>query len=317
MKEVLFMNHSSTILQSIGRTPLITLNKVVPPGNGKVMVKLESVNPTGSMKDRMALSVIEHAETDGRLEPGGGVVEYTGGSTGTSLALVCAIKGYSLKIVTSDAFSLEKRKHMKALGADLIVIPSHGKGITKELIQSMIGAAREISEQPHVFWTDQLNNSDAIAGYHALGEELWQQTDGKVDAFVQAIGTAHSLEGTVAGLRRHHTNLYVAAVEPEESAVLSGGTTGTHHIEGIGLGFIPPLWNADTVDEIVGVSTAEARSMARRLASEEGIFAGTSCGANVVAAIRVAQKLGPDAIVTTLVVDSGLKYLTTDLYTED
>ena len=310
------MNYSSTILQSIGHTPLIRLNKVVPPGHGQVMVKLESANPTGSMKDRMALSVIEQAETDGRLKPGGEVVEYTGGSTGTSLALVCATKGYGLKIVTSDAFSLEKRKHMKALGAELTVIPSHGKGITKDLIQAMIVSAREISKRPHVFWTDQLNNRDAIAGYYALGEELWHQTDGKVDAFVQAIGTAHSLEGTVAGLRRHKTKLYVAAVEPEESAVLSGGKSGTHHIEGIGLGFIPPLWNADTVDEIVSVSTGEALSMARRLASEEGIFGGTSCGANVVAAIRVAQRLEPESIVATLVVDSGLKYLTTELYAE-
>ena len=310
------MNHSSTILQSIGHTPLIRLNKVVPPGHGQVMVKLESANPTGSMKDRMALSVIEQAETDGRLKPGGEVVEYTGGSTGTSLALVCATKGYGLKIVTSDAFSLEKRKHMKALGAELTVIPSHGKGITKDLIHAMIATAREISKRPHVFWTDQLNNRDAIAGYYALGEELWHQTDGKVNAFVQAIGTAHSLEGTVAGLRRHKTKLYVAAVEPEESAVLSGGKSGTHHIEGIGLGFIPPLWNADTVDEIVSVSTGEALSMARRLASEEGIFGGTSCGANVVAAIRVAQRLEPESIVATLVVDSGLKYLTTELYAE-
>ena len=308
------MNHSTTILQSIGHTPLIRLNKVVPPGHGQVVVKLESANPTGSMKDRMALSVIEQAETDGRLKPRGQVVEYTGGSTGTSLALVCATKGYGLKIVTSDAFSLEKRKHMKALGAELTVIPGHGKGITKDLIQAMIASAREISKRPHVFWTDQLNNRDAIAGYYALGEELWHQTDGKVDAFVQAIGTAHSLEGTVAGLRRHKTKLHVAAVEPEESAVLSGGKSGTHHIEGIGLGFIPPLWNADTVDEIVSVSTGEALSMARRLASEEGIFGGTSCGANVVAAIRVAQRLAPESIVATLVVDSGLKYLTTELY---
>lgn len=310
------MNHSSTILQSIGHTPLIRLNKVVPPGHGQILVKLESANPTGSMKDRMALSVIEQAETDGRLKPGWSVVEYTGGSTGTSLALVCATKGYGLNIVTSDAFSLEKRKHMKALGAELTVIPSHGKGITKDLIQAMITSAREISKQSHVFWTDQLNNRDAITGYHALGEELWHQTDGKVDAFVQAIGTAHSLEGTVAGLRSHKTKLYVVAVEPEESAVLSGGKSGTHHIEGIGLGFIPPLWNADTVDEIVSVSTREALSMARRLAREEGIFGGTSCGANVVAAIRVAQRLEPKSIVATLVVDSGLKYLTTDLYAE-
>ena len=310
------MNHSSTILQSIGHTPLIRLNKVVPPGHGQILVKLESANPTGSMKDRMALSVIEQAETDGRLKPGWSVVEYTGGSTGTSLALVCATKGYGLNIVTSDAFSLEKRKHMKALGAELTVIPSHGKGITKDLIHAMITSAREISKQSHVFWTDQLNNRDAITGYHALGEELWHQTDGNVDAFVQAIGTAHSLEGTVAGLRSHKTKLYVVAVEPEESAVLSGGKSGTHHIEGIGLGFIPPLWNADTVDEIVSVCTREALSMARRLAREEGIFGGTSCGANVVAAIRVAQRLEPKSIVATLVVDSGLKYLTTDLYAE-
>jgi len=278
------------------------------------MVKLEGANPTGSMKDRMAIAVIEAAESDGRLLPGGRVVEYSGGSTGSSLALVCAAKGYGIRIVTSDAFSQEKRDHMRALGADLVEVPSDGGRITKELVEEMIRIARQISEEPGVFYSDQLQNVDAIAGFHPLGEEIWSQTGGSVDAFVQVVGTGHSLEGTATVLRGYNPDLHAVAVEPAESPVLSGGEPGAHKIEGIGIGFIPPLWKHSLADEIVAVSTEEAKAMARQLASQEGLFAGTSSGANVVAAIRMAERLGPEHTVVTLLVDSGLKYLTTDLY---
>ncbi len=308
------MSVASNVLEAIGNTPLVELERVVPTGHARVLVKLEGANPTGSMKDRMAIAAIERAESDGRLSPGGTVVEYSGGSTGASLALVCAAKAYRIRIVTSDAFSQEKRDHMRALGADLVEVPSEGGRITKELIEEMIERAQQISKEPGTFYSDQLQNEDAIAGYHPLGEEIWSQTGGSVDAFIQVVGTAHSIEGTATVLRSYNPNLQVFAVEPAESPVLSGGEPGAHKIEGIGLGFVPQLWKASIADEIITVSTEEAKSMARQLASREALFAGTSSGANVVAAIRVAKRLGPGHTVVTLLVDSGLKYLSTDLY---
>ncbi len=304
------------MLAAIGGTPLVQLRKVVPSGSARVVVKLESSNPTGSMKDRMARAAIEAAEAAGRLKSGATVVEYTGGTTGVSLAFVCAVKGYRMEIVFSDAFSPEKRLMMEALGAHLTVVRSGGQGITAGVIQGMIEAARAIAARPGAFWVDQLNNHDAIAGYHAMGEEIWEQTGGAVDAFVQSVGSAHSLHGAARALKRHQPSLRVIAVEPAESAVLSGGPSGAHGIDGIGIGFVPPLWHAEEVDEVLSVSTAEAQAMARRLAREEGIFAGTSTGVNVVAALRVAERLGPGATVATLVVDSGLRYLSTDLFRE-
>ena len=309
------MSIARNVLESIGNTPLVELRRVVPANHARVLVKLEDANPTGSMKDRMAIAVIERAESDGRLPRGGTVVEYTGGSTGTSLALVCAAKAYRIHIVTSDAFSQEKRDHMRALGADLTEVPSEGGRITAELIEEMIELARQISEAPDTFYSDQLQNVDAIAGYHPLGEEIWYQTGGNVNAFVQVVGTAHSIEGVAAVLRSYTPDVRVIAVEPAESPVLSGGEPGAHKIEGIGIGFIPPLWKDSMADEIMTVSTEEAKLMTRQLASQEALFAGTSSGANVVAALRIAKRLGPGHTVVTLLVDSGLKYLTTDLYT--
>jgi cysteine synthase A len=303
-----------SVLDGIGNTPCVELKKVVPSGSARILVKLEWANPTGSMKDRMARAVIERAEQDGRLPPGGTVVEYTAGTTGISLALVCAAKGYRLHVVFSDAFSEEKRRTMQALGAVITDVPSDNRRITQLLIKQMIETSRRISEEPGHWWADQLNNHDAISGYHALGEEIWQQSAGQVDAFVHAVSTAHSIHGTAEALRRHKTDLHVVAVEPAESAVLSGGPSGAHKIEGIGIGFIPPLWRPEEVNEILTVTTEDAKSMARRLAREEGIFAGTSSGANVVAALRIAERLGAGATVVTIIVDSGLRYLSTDLY---
>ena len=303
------------VLEAIGNTSLVQLRKVAPSNGAAIFVKLEGSNPTGSMKDRMGLSMISNAEKDGRLKKGDTVVEYTGGSTGASLALVCAAKGYRLKIVTSDAASQEKRDQMAALGAELTMVPNEAPGRTnKKLILDLIETARRISEEPNTYWTDQLRNPDNIAGYHPLGEEIWKQTSGDVDAFVQAVGTAASLRGTAMTLKKHKANLKAVAVEPGESSVLLGGQPGSHNIEGIGVGYTPPLWDGSLVDEIVAVTTADAKEMARRLAREEGIFAGTSSGANVVAAVRIAQKLGLKAKIVTLMVDSGLKYLNTDVY---
>jgi cysteine synthase A len=268
------------------------------------------------MKDRMARTAIEGAIRNGHLLPGDTVVEYTAGTTGISLAFVCAALGYPLHIVFSDAFSVEKRRTMRAFGATVEDVPSDGGRINEKLIKSMIARAGEVAAEPGRWWCDQLNNHDAIAGYVPLGEEIWVQTAGRLDAFVHAVGTAHSIHGAAGAIRAHGAKLHVTAVEPAESAVLSGGVTGSHKIEGIGIGFIPPLWEPDQVDEIQTVATDDAIAMARRLAREEGLFAGASSGANVVAALRVAQRLGPEATVVTILCDSGLRYLSTDLYNQ-
>ena len=271
-----------SILDAIGDTSIVQLRRIIPAGCAEIHAKLEWENPTGSVKDRMARAVIERAEADGRLKPGGTVVEYTGGSTGTSLALVCAAKGYRLHIVTSDAFSQEKLAHMRALGAELTLVPSEGGRTTRKLIDDMIEAARVISLQPNTYWTNQLQNHDTIAGYFALGEEIWRQMDGRVDAFVHCVGTGACSRGVATQLKQHNPDIRIVVVEPAESAVLSGGAPGPHKIEGVGIGSIPPLWEPALVDEIEAVSTAEAREMTRRLAREEGLFSGTSAGANVV-----------------------------------
>jgi len=303
-----------SILDAIGDTSLVRLQHVVPASCADVFVKLEGENPTGSMKDRMALAVVSRAAADGRLRPGDTVIEYTGGSTGASLALVCAAQGYPIRIVTSDAFSKEKLDQMAAFGAELTLVPSEGGRTTKQLILDMVETARRMSQEPHTYWIDQLNNTDSVAGYFPLGEEIWAQTAGKVDAFVHSVGTAASSRGVATVLKRHKPAIRIVCVEPAESSVLLGGQPGPHKIEGVGIGYTPPLWDPILVDEIQPVATADAKAMARRLAREEAIFAGTSSGANVIAAIRTAERLGPGATVVTLVVDSGLKYLSTDVF---
>ena len=308
------MRQAAAVLASIGNTPLIELRRVVPPGAARIVAKLEWANPTGSMKDRMAVAAIEAAEADGSLRPGGTVVEYTGGTTGVSLAFVCAAKRYNMEVVFSDAFSDEKRWTMEAFGAKITDVRSDNKQINAALIRGMIAKAAEISTRPNHWYCDQFNNHAAIDGYLPLGRELWEQTGGEVHAFVHSVGTAHSIHGITRALWEKNPAIRIVAVEPAESPVLSGGPSGSHHIEGMGAGFIPPLWQPELVNELTSVSTAEAKEMARRLAREEGIFAGTSTGANVVAAIRVAQALGAEATVATIAVDSGLRYLSTDVY---
>ena len=299
------------ILGRIGATSLLPLRNVVPGNGARILLKLESENPTGSMKDRIALAMIEAAESDGRLGPGGSVVEYTGGSTGVSLSLVCAVKGYPLHVVSSDAFAQEKLDHMRILGADLEIVRSDSGRMTERLTRDMVEAARVITEETGGFWTDQLNNTDQLAAYHAMAEEIWAQAEGRIDGFVQSVGTAASLRGNAEGLRGRDGRIEVVAVEPAESAVLSGGPTGAHGIDGVGAGFVVPLWHDGIADRIERVSTGEAMAMALRLAREEGLFAGTSTGGNVVAAFRLADELGPGATVVTVMCDTGMKYLKT------
>ncbi|MDP9192276.1 MAG: cysteine synthase family protein [Acidobacteriota bacterium] len=297
------------ILDCIGNTSLVPLRHIVPKNGARILLKLENENPTGSMKDRMALAMIEAAEADGRLIAGGSVVEYTGGSTGVSLSLVCAVKGYPLHIVTSDAFAREKLAHMKVLGARLQVIHSESGRMTEKLTRDMIEAARVIAVETGSFWTDQMNNRDQLAAYTRMADEIWTQTRGKIDGFVQSAGTAASLRGIAEQLRRHNERIAVVAVEPSESPVLSGGPAGAHRIDGIGAGFVVPLWQDDVADQIEQVSTEEAVSMVFRLAREEGLFAGTSTGANVIAALRLAERLEAGATIVTVMCDTGMKYL--------
>jgi cysteine synthase len=299
------------ILSCIGSTSLVALRSVVPGSGARILLKLESENPTGSMKDRVALAMIDAAEADGRLGPGGSVVEYTGGSTGVSLSLICAVRRHPLHIVTSDAFSREKLDHMRILGATLHIVPSDGGRMTEKLTRDMVEAARVIAEDTASFWTDQLKNRDQLAAYGPMADEIWRQTGGDVTCFVQSVGTGASLRGIGRALRGHDERITIVAVEPAESPVLSGGEPGAHKIDGVGAGFVVPLWEEGVADRIERVSTDEATAMALRLAREEGLFAGTSTGANVVAALRAAEQLGPDATVVTVMCDTGMKYLKT------
>ncbi|MBL8895944.1 MAG: cysteine synthase family protein [Rhizobiales bacterium] len=303
------MTLAANILERIGNTALTELRRIKPSNGVRILIKLESENPTGSMKDRMAHAIIKAAEADGRLRPGGSVVEYTGGSTGVSLALVCAVKGYPLDIVTSDAFAREKLLHMEALGARLHIIKSESGRMTEKLTRDMIAAAGEIATQKGSFWADQMNNRDQLAAYHAMADEIRRDADGRIDAFVQSVGTAASLHGISEALRPGGSGIQIVAVEPAESAVLSGGPSGAHKIDGIGAGYVIPLWRSDLADRIERVSTDEAKAMAQRLACEEGLFGGTSTGANVVAALRVAEALAAGATVVTVMCDTGMKYL--------
>jgi len=298
-------------LRLIGGTSMVPLRRVVPKSGCRILLKVESENPTGSLKDRMALAMVEAGEADGRLKPGGSVVEYTGGSTGVSLAFVCAVKGYPLYIVTSDAFAEEKLDHMRLLGARLTLIKSDSGRMTEKLTRDMVAAADDIARDTGSFWTDQLKNRDQLAAYSRMADEIWAQTEGRVDGFVQSVGTAASFLGLTAGLRGRNPKVKAVAVEPAESAVLSGGPPGAHKIDGIGAGFVVPLWEPGVASRIDRVSTEEATGMAFRLAREEGLFAGTSTGANVIAALRLAEELPRDATVVTVLCDTGMKYLKT------
>jgi cysteine synthase len=306
------MNTSATtILDTIGNTSLLELRHVAPSNGARIFLKLESQNPTGSMKDRIALAMIEAPEADGRLKAGGAVVEYTGGSTGVSLALVCAVKRHPLHLVSSDAFSKEKLDHMRLLGAKLTLVPSENGKQTERLTRDMIREAHRIAENTGAYITAQMENTDQLHAYTKMANEIWEQTGGHIDGFVQSVGTAASLRGISQTLRKHDERMCIVAVEPAESAVLSGGPSGAHKIDGVGAGYVVPLWHDRIADDIERVSTDEAKAMAFRLAAEEGLFCGTSTGANVTAALRLAERLGPKATVVTIMCDTGMKYLKT------
>lgn len=287
---------------------MVALGRLVSPPSARVLIKLESENPTGSMKDRMALAMIDVAERDGRLPAGGAVVEYTTGSTGASLALVCRVKGHPLHIVTADAYAQEKRDSIAVMGPHMHVLKTDG-GMTEKTTLDMVAAARVIAEETGAYWTDQLRNPDQVLAYLQMAAEILGQSGGRVDAFVQCVGTAGSIRGNAEGLRRTNPDVMIVAVEPAESPVLSGGRKGAHGIDGTGAGFVVPLWQPTVVDRIEPVSTDDAKAMVLRLAHEEGLFGGTSTGANVVAALRVARELGPGATVVTVMCDTGIKYL--------
>ena len=302
------------ILETVGNTPIVKLEKIIPSGCGEVFVKLEANNPTGSKKDRMALSMIEGAEKRGDLKEGMSVVEYSGGSTGAGLAFVCAIKGYRFRLITADVFGKEKIGLMRALGADLEVIKSEDGKITKELIGKMIERAEEISVEPDTFFTDQLNNMDVIEGFVPLGDEILQQLNGKVDAICDTVGTAGTLMGIAKSFKNKGVDSKVIALEPASSPILSKGIKGAHNVEGVGLGFIPAIYNSKYVDDVISIEESLARKICKELASKEGIFCGTSSGMNVAGAIKLSKSLGPKSRVVAVACDTGLKYLSEGLF---
>jgi cysteine synthase A len=304
-------------LTAVGNTPLVKLQKVVPAGSADVYVKLEYYNPTGSYKDRMALAMIEEAEKRGDLRSGMTVVEYTGGSTGSSLAFICALKGYHFKVVSSDAFASEKLRTMQAFGADLTIVPSEGGKITPDLIPRMMDKAATIAQAEGSYATDQFNNHDSLKGYAAIGEEIVAQLKRPIHGFCGMVGTGGMIMGVATALRAAGQSARIIVLEPATSPIISQGIKGIHGVEGTGAGFIPPILDKSLYDEAWGIDEGEGRAMARRLAREEGVFTGISSGCNVVGAIRLAKELGEGHTVVTIAVDSGLKYLGGDLFVDD
>ena len=303
-----------SVLKTIGHTPVVRLRRLAPADGAEVYVKLEYFNPTGSYKDRMAAAMVEGAERRGALKPGMRVVEFTGGSTGSSLAMVCAIKGYPFVPLTSDAFALEKTRTMQAFGADVRLEPSEGGKVTPALFDRFRARIKTMAEEPETFWTDQFNNRDALTGYGEIGRELLEQL-GSFDVFCGATGTAGMVVGVSRALKAGGSRARIVALEPASSPVLTTGKGGPHRVEGTSPGYLPPHLTREDYDEARAVDEEEARVMARRLAREEGIFAGTSSGLNVVAALQLARELGPGHRVATVAVDTGLKYLAGDLFT--
>jgi cysteine synthase A len=304
---------ADSVLNAIGRTPVVRLKKLVPPGCADVFVKLESVNPTGSYKDRMALAMIEGAEARGALKPGMRVVEFTGGSTGSSLAMVCAAKGYAFAPLSSDAFAREKIQTMEAFGAAVEMVASDGGKVTPALFDRFKARIAVLKDQPGTFWTDQFHNADALNGYRQIGVELLEQL-GSIDVFCGAVGTAGMLVGVSRALKAGGSKARIVALEPTGSPVLTTGKGGAHRVEGIAVGFVPPHLKPGDYDEARAIDENDAREMARRLAREEGILVGTSSGLNIVAALQLAQELGAGRRVATVAVDTGLKYLAGDLF---
>ena len=306
---------TDTVLsESVGGTPLVQLNNVVPDGCGTVWLKMESVNPTGSYKDRMAVAVLGRAIQRGDVQPGDRVVEYTGGSTGTALAFVAARLGLRFIAVSSDAFSEAKLSSMRAYGAEVIVEESEGGAITPELIGRMKSRAQQLVSEEGCFYTDQFGSPDVLVGYEPMGVEIAEQTGGIVDVICAGVGTGGALMGAVNGLDGRGVHPDVIALEPAQSPLLTTGVGGPHRVEGIGVGFAPPFLDPERCTEIRMVDQTAAMEMCRRLAVEEGLLCGTSTGLNVCAAVQLANELGPDSSVVTFNCDSGLKYLDSGLF---
>ena len=305
---------ATSVLRAIGHTPLVKLTRVVPADSADVLVKLESINPTGSYKDRMALAMVEGAEARGALRPGMRVIEFTGGSTGSSLGMVCAAKGYPFVVLSSDAFAKEKLLTMTAFGADLRIVPSDGGKVSPGLFERFKTEIAKLAAEPNTFWTDQFHNADALNGYAEIGRELMEQADGRIDVFCGAVGTGGMLAGVARALREGGSRARIIALEPAESPAMTEGRGGAHRVEGIGTGSIPPHMSSRPYDEARAIREADGREMARRLAREEGLLIGTSSGLNIAAAVQIARELGPGKVVATVAVDSGLKYLAGDLF---
>ncbi|NEK19207.1 PLP-dependent cysteine synthase family protein [Rhizobium leguminosarum] len=303
-------------LNAIGNTPVIRLRRVVPDGSAQVFVKLEYFNPTGSYKDRMAKSIIEEAERRGDLKPGMTVVEASGGSTGSSLAFICAVKGYHFIVASSNAFAMEKLRTMRSFGATVDLIHSPSGEISADLIPSMIRHAQEVSNRSDCYYSDQFNNRDALIGYEEIGHELVKQFPDGIDAFCGAVGVAGMTMGVARILKSRSATVRIVVLEPASSPVISKGWAGTHHVEGIGVGFVPPLLNQDLYDEARSIPEEEARAMCHQLAREEGLLVGTSTGLNVTAAIRLAKELGQGKTVVTVASDTGLKYMNGKLFSD-
>jgi cysteine synthase A len=304
----------SSILDAIGKTPLVRLRRCVPENGAEVWLKLEYRNPSGSMKDRMALAMIEGAEREGALGAGDTVVEYTGGSTGPALALVCRAKGYRCLIVIADCFTEERFQLIRALGAELDVVRSvEGRPrVTPQDIHNMVERASELAERPGHYATDQFNNPHPIAHHRDhLGREIWEQSRGRVTAFCHGLGTAGSLMGVSEALKPR--GVFIQAHEPAGSAAITSGASGPFAIQGW-TGIVMPHWYPERVDHIEPIEDEEALAMTARLSQEDGIFAGISTGANVVGAHRLAETLGPQAVIVTLAVDSGFKYMSVPPY---
>ncbi len=302
-------------MKGIGNTPLIKLEKLVDANSAEVYVKLEGANPTGSMKDRMALAMIEGAEKRGELKKGGTVVDYTGGSTGSSLAMICSAKGYKAHFVSSDAFAEEKLQTMRAFGAIVELIPSENGKITAKVIDRALERVRAIAKQPNTFYTDQFKNVDNRNAYHKMAQEIIAALGSPIDEFIAGVGTGGCFSGNSEIFKKEMPLIKCFPIEPFNVRTLSGGdTSGTHRLEGMGAGFIPAICRLDLADEIIAVKDEDAYKTARNLARVEGIFGGITSGANVWAAIQRAKKIGKGKRIVTVICDSGLKYLQGDLY---
>jgi cysteine synthase A len=314
---------AASVLDAIGNTPLVALDRLAEGLPGRVVAKLEYDNPGGSVKDRVALAVVEAAEREGRLRPGGTVVELTSGNMGTGLAVVCAVKGYRMIAVMSAGNSVERRRQLEAFGAEVELVPqapgSLPGQVSGEDLALVEARTQELVRDLLAFRPDQFQNPNAVAAHElTTGREIWEQTEGRVAAFVASVGTGGTFVGVARALKGRNPAVRCYAAEPASAPYIARGPQGvtspSHKIQGTGYALVPPLWQPELVDGFLTVTDEAAIATARRLATREGVFGGFSGGANVAAALEVARDVPPGAVVATVVCDTGLKYLSTDLY---